>query len=308
MFNPVVCIGASVVDELFHIRGEFIPATTNKAVVMRSPGGVARNIAQQLALLNVPVQLISVFGNDADGDRLKAGCLQSGIQLDACITTEAETGKYTGVLKPDGSLLIAFISSPAVDLITPEHLTRNSNLLSAAAWLLADTNLTNESLGWLMRFAKEKRIPLVLEPVSVPPAKKLRQSRMDGVYLITPNEDELPALVSEDIINEPAQALDLLQRGVRYVWVHKGRAGSVLYSEYGTIALPAPAVDVTDSTGAGDAAVAAFIFGKLIDKSSEECLKLAHTMAAEILQVHGSVANGLDQSQLLRLVSKYYPT
>ena len=71
MSGPVVCIGASFVDELFHTANDILPATTNMASVSKTAGGVSRNIAHQLALLGVPVQLISVFGNDGDGDWLK---------------------------------------------------------------------------------------------------------------------------------------------------------------------------------------------------------------------------------------------
>ena len=38
-----------------------------------------------------------------------------------------------------------------------------------------------------------------------------------------------------------------------------------------------------------------------------DCLKLAHTLSAEILQVNGAIATQLDQQKLLTFVSKYYP-
>ncbi len=68
MAGPVVCIGGSLVDELFYMEGELLPATTNFVTVNKTAGGVCRNIAHQLALLDVPVELITVFGNDGDGD------------------------------------------------------------------------------------------------------------------------------------------------------------------------------------------------------------------------------------------------
>ena len=58
MKKPIVCIGAALVDELFHTSEPILKATTNNAKVSRTPGGVARNIAHQLALLDVPTQLI----------------------------------------------------------------------------------------------------------------------------------------------------------------------------------------------------------------------------------------------------------
>ena len=74
MSNPVICIGAALVDELYHASNPILLATTNEGTVHRSAGGVSRNIAHQLALLGVPVQLISVFGSDGEGDWLKTIC------------------------------------------------------------------------------------------------------------------------------------------------------------------------------------------------------------------------------------------
>lgn len=86
MSNPVICIGAALVDELFHATDNMLFATTNDATVTKTAGGVSRNISHQLALLGVPVQLISVFGDDSDGDWLKQVCINAGVKLDASIT------------------------------------------------------------------------------------------------------------------------------------------------------------------------------------------------------------------------------
>jgi len=44
-----------------------------------------------------------------------------------------------------------------------------------------------------------------------------------------------------------------------------------------------------------------------LGKEEVDCLKLAHTLSAEILQVNGAIATHLNQEKLLTLVSKYYP-
>lgn len=111
MPKPIICIGAALVDELFHATETILNATTNNAHVTKTAGGVARNIAHQLALLGVPVQLISVFGNDSDGHWLKQVCTQAGVQLDGSVTIEGLSGKYTGILDRDGSLYTAFLTN-----------------------------------------------------------------------------------------------------------------------------------------------------------------------------------------------------
>jgi len=307
MSGLVVCIGASFVDELFHTVDEILPATTNIAAVSKTAGGVSRNIAHQLALLGVPVQLISVFGNDADGDWLKEECTASGVSLDASLTVNGFSGKYIGVLKADGSLFVAFLTNPVNHLLTPEHLELHKDLLKTASRLLADTNITIETLQWLLAFSNKTNIPFIIEPVSVPPARKLKEVDLSGLYLITPNEDELPSLCSEKAFTTEQQVDELLRRGVQCIWLHRGKQGSTFYSKEKTITLGAAPVGVLDSTGAGDASVSGFILGKYLGMEDLSCLKLAHTLSSEILQVHGAVSKNLDQQKLLSLVSKYYP-
>ncbi len=307
MPKPVICIGASFVDELFHAKEDLLPATTNDAVVTKTAGGVSRNIAHQLSLLGVPVQLISVFGNDSDGNWLKQVCTQAGVQLDASITKEGLSGKYTGILNADGSLFSAFLTNAANHLITPEHVSAHAGLLETASYLLADANINIDTAQWLLAFSRKTGIPFVIEPVSVPPAKKFRGVDLSGLYLITPNEDELPVLCNEKAFFTQQQIEELLNRGIQHIWLHSGKHGSALYSRDSSITLDAPTIEVVDSTGAGDGALSGYILGKYLGKKDTDCLKLAHTLSAEILQVNGAIATHLTREKLLQLVTKYYP-
>jgi pseudouridine kinase len=226
MPKPIICIGAALVDELFHATGDILMATTSDATVTKTAGGVARNIAHQLALLGVPVHLISVFGNDSDGNWLKQVCTNAGVQLHASVTVAGLTGKYTGILNTDGSLFTAFLTNAAVHLITPKHLEEQKALLQNASFILADANTSVESIEWLLTFSKETGIPFIIEPVSVSPASKLRDLNLGGLYLITPNEDELPVLCKKTVPSPKKHIDELLDRGVQHIWLHNGIHGS----------------------------------------------------------------------------------
>lgn len=307
MQRPVICIGAALVDELLHAGNSMLLATTNNAIATKTAGGVARNIAHQLAIIGVPVQLISVFGNDSDGDWLKSVCTQAGVKLDGSITKEGLSGKYTGILNVDGSLFTALLTNAAIELITPKHLETQTELLKTASYLLADANVSVDALEWLLAFSNETGIPFIIEPVSVPPAMKLKGVNLNGLFLITPNEDELPVLVSEKAFLTQLQIEAMLEKGVKNIWLHNGKQGSALYNSEKTITLHAPDIEVVDCTGAGDGSLSGFILGKHLGMSDVDCLKLAHTMSAEILQVNGAIATHLDQEKLLLQVHKYYP-
>ncbi|RTL57474.1 MAG: hypothetical protein EKK37_15660 [Sphingobacteriales bacterium] len=307
MQKPVICIGAALVDELFHATEEMLLATTNNATVTKTAGGVSRNIAHQLSLLGVPVQLISVFGNDSDGNWLKQVSTAAGVKLDAAITREGLSGKYTGILNVDGSLFSAFLTNAANHLITPEHLQKHAALLQTASYILADANINVDTAEWLLNFSNETGIPFIIEPVSVPPAKKFKGVNLSGLHLITPNEDELPVLCSEKSFLTQMQVEELLNKGVQKIWLHNGKYGSALYSKEKSISLNACDIEVVDCTGAGDGSLSGFILGKYLGKEDMDCLKIAHTLSAEILQVNGAIATHLNQEKLLHLVSKYYP-
>jgi len=307
MSNPVICIGAALVDELFHTTGELLLSTTTDATVTKTAGGVSRNIAHQLALLGVPVQLITAVGNDSDGVWLKQVCASAVVKLAATITNNCLSRQYPCILNADGSLYTAFLTNAANHLITPQHLEKHTDLLKTASYLLADANINVDTAEWLLVFSIETGIPFVIEPVSVPPAKKFRDVNLKGLHLITPNEDELPVLCSEKAFFTQQQIEELLLRGVQNIWLHNGQHGSALYNKEKSITLHAPPIDVVDCTGAGDGSLSGYLLGKHLGKSDIDCLKLAHTLSAEILQVNGAIATHLTQEKLLQLVTKYYP-
>ena len=307
MPNPVICIGAAFVDELFHMKEEMIVGSTVPASVTKTVGGVSRNIAHQLALLGVDVQLISVFGSDSDGDWLKQSCINAGVKVDASITKEGLSGKYTAILNPDAELFTAFLTNAATILITPQHLEKHRTLLQSASYLLVDANISAATGEWLLAFSNETKIPLILEPVSVPPARKFKDIDLRGLHLVTPNEDELPVLCSDKALFTQHQIEELLGKGVENVWLHHGKLGSAIYNKERSITLHAPEIEIVDCTGAGDGSLSGFILGKTLGKEDVDCLKLAHTLSAEILQVNGAIATHLNKEKLLSLVSKYYP-
>jgi pseudouridine kinase len=147
MSKPVICIGAALVDELFHAREKMLMHTTNEVSSTRTAGGVARNIGHQLSLLDIPVQLISVFGNDVDGDWLKKVCTDTGMKLDASITAQVPTGKYTAIINTDGSMFTALLTNAALHLITPEYLQEQEAILANAAYVMVDANISVESIN-----------------------------------------------------------------------------------------------------------------------------------------------------------------
>ncbi|MFT3909636.1 MAG: PfkB family carbohydrate kinase [Ferruginibacter sp.] len=306
MKHHVVCIGAMLVDELFYCKEAVVAATSNPAIVKRTAGGVMRNIAHHLALLDIPVQFITVTGNDSDGRWLNEDCVRAGIDMSATITANCSTGKYSAILGPDGSLYAAACVNPSESFITTDLLKERDAVLSSATIIVADTNLDANVLEWLIEYCKERSILLFIEPVSVAKARKLSSIVLNGLFMVTPNEDELPSL---SLNNSTAETIlhELITKGVKHVWLRKGANGSEIITSQNRYSLPSPKTIVKDITGAGDSALAAWIAAYCLGKNEKQCLLAAHAMAAAIIKIEGAVDTSIDQKKLFDSIKTYYP-
>nr|AUN35662.1 pseudouridine kinase [uncultured bacterium] len=226
--------------------------------------------------------------------------------MSTVITTDATTGKYAAILDPDGNLFAAACVNPSESFLTIPILQQQEAVLSTATIIVADTNLDPIVLEWLISYCRPRNILLFIEPVSVAKARKLSAIVLDGLFMVTPNEDELPSLCEN--ISQPEKILEeLLQKGVKHIWLRKGVNGSEMISLKNRYSLPSPTVTVKDITGAGDAALAAWIAAYCLDKSERECLLASHAMAAAVIQVGGAMDISMTQKKLFDSIKTYYP-
>ena len=162
--NPVICIGAALVDDSFHCLNEPLRGTSNPATHFRSAGGVARNVAHHLAQLGNPVELISEFGDDADGHWLRNLCTSAGMGISHSLVAESGTGRFTGIISPSGELY-AGASDTHLE-ITTSFLAKLEGVLKPASAILFDCNLDVTCVVWLLQFCRTNSIPCLVEPVS----------------------------------------------------------------------------------------------------------------------------------------------
>ncbi len=306
MSSSVIIIGSALVDELFFCDELVIAGTSNPAIVKRNVGGVVSNIAQHLALLELPVEFITVLGNDADASWIKSSFNQIGINSSNSLFVEDNTGKYISILNPDGSLFTAACVDICGKYLSPEFLEIKSDLLKTAEVIIADTNIEIATIHWIIDFAKKNNKRLIIEPVSVAKARKLSSLNLNGLFMVTPNEDELSSLCINKSNDEMAMIDELLSRGVLNVWLRKGAEGSVIYNKNGQLRLNVPEINIVDSTGAGDAALAGWVTALMNNFDELKCLQAGHTLALEVLQIQGAVKHDITKLNFLTAIKTYY--
>lgn len=281
----VVVLGGAVMDVRAVSAGPAVLQTSNPSTIRTSPGGVGRNIAEGLARLGRRTFLLAAVGDDAFGRELLAHTADAGVYVDHVVRGPFATGTYLATLDHDGELVVGASDMRATDHLSVDQLGRGRDLLARADFLVVDGNIPADVVRWALQLGAQHGVPVLLDPVSVTKAGRLAPL-LDGtpVDTVTPNIAELAALTGGAVANtRPAitrAAAGLHERGVRRVWVRRGRRGSLL-SDSGTVtlldALPAEVVDVT---GAGDAMTAAYVAARAGGESPVDAAELGHQAAA----------------------------
>ena len=104
-----------------------------------------------------------------------------------------------------------------------------------------------------MELGRKNGARTILNPA---PARPLPEAIFSSVDYLTPNESELRILLglpADDSRSSRDLARELRRRGVRNVVVTLGRSGALILTDELETMVPAVEVEVTDSTGAGDA-------------------------------------------------------
>lgn len=306
MSKSVLCIGAALIDELFFCENAIVHSSSNPAQKLISIGGVISNIVQHLALLDVKTSLITALGNDNDADFIKKNFDKLGIELNESIIVDESTGKYVSITNTDGELYVAACHDISSKYITVPFLKTKADFIKNFDLIIIDTNLETNTIQWLIDFSKINHKKLIIEPVSVTKASKLSNLNLNGVFMLTPNREELISIANCNVGNEMRLIENLLKRGVEKIWIRKGNKGSVIHELNKSIHLNVPIIQIVDSTGAGDAALSGWIFGYINDENETTSIKLGHTLALEILKIKGTIDYTINNENLYKIKNTYY--
>jgi pseudouridine kinase len=300
----VAVVGGMNID----IQGKsFLPfrvGDSNPGSLDLVPGGVGRNIAENLARLGASIQLVTVLGDDDLSSILESSCASVGIGLEGALKLkDSPASRYLCLLDSDGSLAGAIAAMDSIDSLVPERLEERSTLLDAMDLIIVDANVPESSIKWLAeRYPREgKGGPLLgFDPVSVKKAERgkaylgsfafAKPNRTEAAILADiagTRSDETPNL-SPDALSSALRAKGLgeafVSLGIEGLWAEGG--GPDGRSRERWIArLPEHCPDgleMVSSSGAGDAACAAIAWGLLRGLGlGERCsLALAAAMLA----------------------------
>jgi fructokinase len=245
------------------------------------PGGSPANVALGLARLGRPTRLLTRIGDDERGDEVREHLVASGVRLEPGSIIHGPTSTAAATLNAAGAATYEF----ALDWDLPATVDLGSasalHAGSIAAFLPpggdAVVALLERAAGTVtVSYDPNARPRLMGDPVQA-------RSRVDRIVasadLVKASDEDLAWLAPGEALE--AVATGWLERGPAVVVITCGGGGSFAVTRQGRVDIPAPAVDVVDTVGAGDSFMAALIdhLGTvgLLGAARREALRAAST-------------------------------
>jgi pseudouridine kinase len=271
--RPVTCIGAANLDRKLRSLAGIALHTSNPASQSESFGGVARNIAENLARLGTSVALLTATGKDSSGAALLAHAQSLGIDTGGTLQVEdLASGTYTAVLDQDGEMVVALADMALYDRLDAAFVDSRQARIADSALVVADLNLPLDAVEAVLAQARRLEAPLVLVAVSEPKMARLPRD-LSGVRLLIMNRGELAARVGRELGSETeldAAVAEVRAQGARDLIVTRGAEGVIFTRGGDIVRLYAHGAEVVDVTGAGDAFAAAVCWSLLQDADDLE--------------------------------------
>ncbi|MGC9358668.1 MAG: carbohydrate kinase family protein, partial [Anaerolineae bacterium] len=261
----VLVIGAAGWDTRVVAREpEIALHQSNPAQIWGNWGGLARNIAENLARLGSQTQLITAVGDDDTGRQLLVYLNTLGVNTEGSLTvSNGVTGSFVALHNVDEQLWVAFDDMQIVQEITPGYLYRHRRFFKEIDMICIDANLSERTLDTVFRLARQHDVPICADPTTPLLAPRLRPF-LPRLTAITPSRREAEALLQQPLTGSEALlngARSLVQMGVELAIITLGAEGLVYATTEESGRLPAFEAEVVDRVGAGDALTAAVAYG-----------------------------------------------
>lgn len=314
----VVAIGAANVDIGGKPFNHLNPRDSNPGIISITYGGVARNIAHNLALLGVNVKLVSAIGDDNPGNNMRSYCNNAGIDTSLMLTIPGErSSMYLYINDTSGDMAVAVNQTTICSHITPEYIDSIADEIRGASAVVIDTNISKETINHVKEIS---RAPVYIDPVSTEKSDIIVND-LEGIECIKPNRIEAEYMTGMTIKTEAdyrAAAKALLEMGVKRIFISMGSIGMLAADMDHIYIIGKYPADLVDTAGAGDSATATIVWADMMLRSKEAgekeeydplitVAKAANAVASITIESEHVNSPALSEKSALERIASYEP-
>ncbi len=265
----VLCFGEAIVDLIARVRGVRLRDAVGFDMYQ---GGAPANVAVGLARRGRRVALHSAVGDDEFGAFLLARLAASGVSVDSVrvledtptaitfLSIDEHGDRHFHPVRRDTADRIFSASMLDLGLISGARIFHyGSSMMTRARNREATVRALDRAVasGALISFDPNLRPGLWADPAV---GVQLVREMLPRVHLLKVSEEESKVLSG---CSDPEGAWEVFYGplGVTALVVTRGLEGAMVFTRRVRVDVPAPTVEVVDTTGAGDAFVAALLAG-----------------------------------------------
>ena len=273
----ILVVGSANVD--FTVAAARLPRageTVTGGTLLVNHGGKGANQAVAARRLGAEVRFVACVGDDAPGREIRAALERDGIGVAGVgATRDDATGTALIVVDGEGRNQIA-VAPGANRCLSVEMVRARAEDLAWAGVVMCQLETPLETVAWVLEEAQRRGAVSVLNPA---PMRDEARELVGLADYLTPNETEaerLTGVPARDAESAAGAGQALRARGAGTVVLTLGAAGALACTARGNVRVPAFAVDVVDTTAAGDA----FNAGLAVALAEQQTLETALRFAA----------------------------
>ncbi len=275
-------------------------------------GGKGSNMAVCAARLGADTAFFGKIGRDAFGEKFLALLVEEQVNPASVLFAERLPTAVGFIIFGAGGTNIIVIDPAANADFSPADVRAHPSVVSGADVVLSPLEIPLATALAAARVAKTAGKRFILNPA---PAQDLRAADLSDVFVLTPNEREARVclgLAADDPTPDAEIARRLLALGLEHVMITCGGRGVLWAGPEGLQVVPAPAVAVIDTVGAGDAFNAGLAVGLAEARPILEAIALGVTAATLSTRHRETIASYAHRPEVdthvgATLASAYFP-
>lgn len=267
--NYIVGIGAANVDVYGKSRIKIRTHYDHPADIFTNVGGVTHNILTNLSKLGCETKLISAIGDDSYGKIILEDSRINNIDTKDCMVVEGKSsGVFMQIQDDNNDMYLAICDMSVLESLDSNYIKDKASVLLNAKLVLIDPSLNSETIEEIIKICKNK-VPIYCDPISDNYALKMKDYVKD-IDCLKPNKTELENL-SDIKINDKKDIYNacqtLIDKGLKKIFVSLSKDGILYMDNKGSLIEKKlkPISNMINASGAGDALMAAIIYGQVND-------------------------------------------
>ena len=291
----IVVIGAVFVDVKGFPHDLYLPTGRNAGDVEIVHGGVGRNVAEDIANVELRPTFLSLVDDSAQGEEVLRRLKKHKINTDYIRTVPDGMGMWLAVFDNSGDLAGSISKRPDMDTLRQVLDEHGDEIFREADSVVIEVDVGAELVKQVLDLADKYHKPVygVVANMGIATERRDLLQRMDcfvcnleeaGILFVTDYSSVTPDELAEDLpqrlesANIPAIVVTMGSRGAVYA-KREGERGF----------FPAEHVKVRDTTGAGDAFCAGVVIGLTYGKTMQGAVEIGTRLAASVIKVSENV-------------------